>query len=238
MGQRACSEEGQDGGYGSVGASDPHLLTELLSILRRHPVALMVPAAGLGGVADTLQVVQSPLAVIGVSLAIAVLFECYVAYVERLVIATRARATPIRVSTLTWSAMPIVPALVIASVAAIALPLAASGALVLPGIWLLTRWSLFAPAIARERLGPLGGLGRSNELVRGRFRFAFVTATVPLLAEHGVVHATTHGGRLVFSLPLSMVVAAVAVALVSPVAALSVSLAFDRLASKRGPEAS
>jgi hypothetical protein len=59
------------------------------------------------------------------------------------------------------------PALVAASALAVALPLAATGLLVIPGLWLFTRWSLFAPAIVHERLGPLASLARSAALVRG-----------------------------------------------------------------------
>jgi hypothetical protein len=39
--------------------------------------------------------------------------------------------------------------------------------------WLLTRLSLFAPALSRERLSPLAALKRSNELARGHFWLVF-----------------------------------------------------------------
>ena len=205
------------------------LAWEVLSIMRRYPTALIVPAAGLGLVADALQLVEGTLATIGVSLALAVLFEGYVAYVERLVMAAESDPRAIRVFALTRRALPLVPALFLASLAAIALPLAASGLLVLPGLWLLTRWSLCAPAIARDNLGPVEGLRRSSGLVRGRFAFAFGAATLPLLVEHAVVHATALSSESLAPAPLAFVVAGVTVAGVSPFAALSVSLAFDRL---------
>src|SRR3712207_9453841 len=53
-------------------------------------------------------------------------------------------------------AAPVVLPVVVASVAAITLPTAATGLLVVPGLWLLTRWSLFAPVISRERSGQIG----------------------------------------------------------------------------------
>ena len=202
----------------------------------RYPTALIVPAAGLGLVADALQLVEGPLATIGVSLALAVVFEGYVAYVERLVMATESDPRAIRVFALTRRALPLVPALFLASLAAIALPMTASGLLVLPGLWLLTRWSLFAPAIARENLGPVEGLRRSSELIRGRFAFAFGAATLPLLVEHAVVHATALTAESLASPPVAFVIAGVTVAGVSPFAALSVSLAFDRLQKRASCE--
>jgi len=196
-----------------------------------------VPAAGLGLVADALQLVESPLAAVGVSLALVVAFEGYVAYAERLVIAARFDPATIRILALTRRAVPLVPALLVASAAAIALPLAASGLLIVPGLWLLTRWSLFAPAIARDRLGPVASLRRSSSLVRGRFPFVFAAATLPLLVEHAVVHATALTAEsVVSSSVLAMMLAGIAVAAVSPFAALSVSLAFDSLDEDRAAE--
>jgi hypothetical protein len=42
-------------------------------------------------------------------------------------------------------------------------------ALIVPGVWLLVAWSVFVPALLFESLGPPRGLGRSFELVRGRW---------------------------------------------------------------------
>jgi hypothetical protein len=63
-------------------------------------------------------------------------------------------------------AAPAVPPVIVASVVAITVPTAATGLLVVPGLWLLTRWSLFAPVISWERPGPMGALRRSNWLHR------------------------------------------------------------------------
>jgi hypothetical protein len=78
------------------------------------------------------------------------------------------------------AALVVIP-VIVASVAAITVPTAATGLLVLPGLWLLTRWSLFAPAISRERLGPIAAWKRSNGLVCGHFRLVFLTATLALI---------------------------------------------------------
>jgi hypothetical protein len=42
-------------------------------------------------------------------------------------------------------------------------------ALILPGIWLAVAWWLYAPALVAERVGGPGALGRSFNLVRGRW---------------------------------------------------------------------
>jgi hypothetical protein len=61
-------------------------------------------------------------------------------------------------------AIPLVPSIIVASLAAITLPFAVASLLVVPELWLLTRWSLFVPVIARERVGPAAALKRSDAL--------------------------------------------------------------------------
>lgn len=202
-------------------------------MIRRYPVALLLPAALLGATADTLQLVkQSPLAVVGVGLGLALAFELYVAYAERVLLEAERRAPRIRVTRVVRSAVPLVPALLVASVVAVTLPLAATAALVIPGLWLATRWSLFAPAISKERLGPLAAIRRSSELVRGHFRMVFLTVTLSLLIEHAVIHGTAFSAEpLLDSRLAALIGAAVVITLVSPVAALTISVVYDRLAA-------
>jgi hypothetical protein len=87
-----------------------------------------------------------------------------------------------------------VPLVTLASLAAISLPTAAASVLVIPGLWLLTRWSLFAPVIVREHLGSLAALRRSNELVRGHFELVFLTAAFAVVLEEAVMDAGAYGG--------------------------------------------
>ena len=47
-------------------------------------------------------------------------------------------------------AIPIVPFVIVASTIALGTTVVATGLLVLPGLWLLTRWSLFASVIKTE----------------------------------------------------------------------------------------
>src|SRR3954463_14937346 len=201
------------------------------AVVRRHPVAALVPALALGATADALQLVGSEIAAqVVVAIALAVAFELYVAYAERLLIEAEHENGRVEVAHMLRGALPILPPLLAASLLPVTLPLLAAGLLVLPGLWLLTRWSLFAPAIAREGMGTVASLRRSSELVRGRFWPVFGVVTLALLIEHGVIHATAHAAEPVFGArALALVVAAVAVAAVSPIAAFPVSLVYDRL---------
>ena len=164
---------------------------EVAAVIRRYPLAAFAPAVALGAGAACLQFVEGDLlGVVLVGLLLVIAFELYVAYIERLVLEFERGAVRVSVGELLLRAAPLVPALVGASIIGVTVPLAASGLLVIPGLWLLTRWSLFAPVISKERAEPVAAIRRSNELVRGHFWPVFATVTLSLLVEHGVIHAT------------------------------------------------
>ena len=123
--------------------------------------------------------------------------------------------------------------MIVASVAAITLPTAAAGLLVVPGVWLLTRWSLFAPAISRERSGPVQALKHSNRLVRGHFWLVFLTATLAFILEETLVHAGAFAGNLILGSDTwgEWAGATISAALITPVAALATSVTYQRLKS-------
>lgn len=202
---------------------------EVAAILRRHRLAALVPALVLGAGAGAVVLVRHDLgATIAVGLALAIVFELYVGYAERIVAADRAGRPP-RMGTLLREAATLTPALVGASAIAVALPLAATGLLVIPGVWLLTRWSLFAPAIVHEGLGPRASLARSAALVRGAAWPVAATATASVVIEHAVIHATAHTAEpLLGSTLLALAVAALATAAVSPPAAFTISVVYER----------
>jgi hypothetical protein len=203
---------------------------EVAAILRRHRLAAIVPALVLGAAADAVVLVRHDLgAEVAVGLALAIAFELYVGYAERIVAADRAGGRRPGVGAMLRQAGTVVPALVAASLVAVALPLAATALLVLPGLWLFTRWSLFAPAIVHERLGPLASLTRSAALVRGAAWAVAATATASALIEHAVIHATAHTAEpLLGSTLLALAVAALATAAVSPPAAFTISVVYER----------
>jgi hypothetical protein len=122
-------------------------------------------------------------------------FYLYVAYAERLTSDARRSEESIPLARMLRNlllAAPVVPA--VASLAAIVLPTAAASLVEIPGLWLMTRWSLFAPVIVTELLGPLAALRRSNELVRGHFELVFLTAAFAVVLEEAVADAGMLGG--------------------------------------------
>src|SRR3954462_2868626 len=142
---------------------------EAFAIVRRYPVAALLPAAVLGVLADLLQLVGGGLLLaVALGLGLAVAFELYVAYAERLVLEADRDAERGSLVEIFRSAAPLLPRLLLASIPAVALPAAATRLFVVPGLWLLTQCELYAPVISREGQGPLAGLRRSSELVKGR----------------------------------------------------------------------
>lgn len=220
----------------ATGASQrvlPGLAGEVGGILRRHWIAAIPPAALLGAAADGVLLLHDHLiAEILAGLAIAIAFELYIGYAELIVGADRSAGPRPGVLVLLRRALPLTGGLVLASVVAVTLPLAATGLLVIPGLWLLTRWALFAPAIVHERLGPRDALSRSSELVRGAFWVVFGTVTLSVLIEHAVIHATAHEAEGAFgSLALGLLGAALATAAVSAPAAFTISVVYERLSA-------
>src|SRR5215210_5873157 len=158
---------------------------EALAIIRCYPFATIVPALVIAALANAPYyfLVGSGVAWerILTFLTAAFAYYLYVAYAEE--VATEAergadRITARGVLHALRQAAPVVPPVIVASVVAITFPTAATGLLVIPGVWLLTRWSLFAPVISRERPGPVQALRRSSRLVRDHFWLVFLTATL------------------------------------------------------------
>ena len=218
----------------AAGASEsvlPGLPREVFGLLRRHWFAATWPAALLGAAAAGVTLLHDHLAAeIVLGLVIAVAFEVYVGYAELIVAADRGEGPRPAARLLLRRALPLTVPLVIASVVAVVLPLAATGLLVIPGLWLMTRWALFAPAIVHERLAPRAALARSSQLVRGAFWAVAFTATLSVLIEHGVIHAAAHTAEPALgSLAVGLIGAALATAMVSGPAAFTISVVYERL---------
>jgi hypothetical protein len=208
------------------------LAGEVGGLLRRHWFAALLPAAILGAGADVVFLVRHDIgAEIAVGLALVIAFELYVGYAELIIAADRSTGVRPPITTMLWRALPVTPALVIASLEAVTVPLAATGLLIIPGLWLLTRWSLFAPAIVHEKLGPIASLRRSNQLVRGVFWAVALTVSLSVLVEHAVIHASAHAAEpLLGSVALGLIAAGLVTALVSAPAAFTISVVYERLA--------
>ena len=212
------------------------LVGEVAGILRRHPIQALVPAALLGAGTDVVLLLHDHLAAeLGVGVLLAVAFELYVGWAELIVAADRGEGAMPSHGTRLRRAAALTPPLVAASFIGVTLPLAAAGLLVIPGLWLMTRWSLFAPAIVHEHLGPRAALSRSSALVRGAFWAVAFSVTVSVLVEHAVIHATAHTAEPALgSLALGLAGAALATTVVSPPAAFTISIVYERLARAHG----
>jgi hypothetical protein len=197
---------------------------------------MLLPAALLGMVVelpyllpDSQYVLQDILAFLTQAFA----FYLYVAYAEEVTLeAQRAEHIPLRgVLYRLLLATPAVPFVMAASVVAVALPSAAASLLVIPGLWLLTRWSLFAPAVVRERLGTLSALRRSSELVQGHFELVFLTAAFAVILEEEVLGAGAFVGLLVSGSETwgEWVGGSVAAVLILPLASFTTALAYNLL---------
>jgi hypothetical protein len=209
------------------------------ALIQRHPVAILLPAAFLGMLMevpyllpDSQYVLQDILAFLTQAFA----FYLYVAYAEEVTLETqRGEHIPLReVLGRLLLATPAVPFVVAASVVAIGLPSAAASLLVIPGLWLLTRWSLFAPAIVRERLGPFSALRRSSEVVQGHFELVFLTAAFAVILEEAVLGAGAYVGLIVSGSETwgEWVGGSVAAVLILPLASFATALAYSLLSEQ------
>ena len=210
---------------------------EALAIVLRHPVATVAPALLLGALTESPYLLPADrpfLEHAGAFLTESLAFYLYVAYAERLT--SEARRSPDSISlprvfiNLVLAA-PVVPVVAVASFAAIALPTAAANLLIIPGLWLMTRWSLFAPVIVGERLGPLAALRRSNQLARGHFELVFLTAAFAVVLEEAVADAGALVGLALTGSETwgQWMGGTVALVVILPVASFATALVYGRL---------
>jgi hypothetical protein len=211
---------------------------EALAIIRRYPLATIVPAVVLAALASApyylLEHSGFAWEEILAFLTAAFAYYLFVAYAEE--VAVEAEGGADRITTRgvlreLRQAAPVVPPVIFASVAAITVPSAATGLLVIPGVWLLTRWSLFAPVISRERLRPVEALKRSSRLVRDHFWLVFLTATLAFILEEAIIHAGALVGLLILDSDTwgEWAGGTIAASLITPLAALATSITYQRL---------
>ncbi len=222
--------------------SSSRVWREAFTIVRRYPSATIVPAVVLGAVAEAPHYVideSFPVAdqILG-SLTSAFAFYLYVAYAEEVAVEAERgvdRLTLRDVLGKMGQVVPIVPLVVVASIIALGIASVAMILLVVPGLWLLTRWSLFAPVIRTEQLGPVAALKRSNQLVRGYFWAVFLTATLAFILEETIIGVGALAGGLVFDSETwgEWIGAVFAGSFIAPLAALTTSIAYTRLSSRK-----
>ena len=162
------------------------------AIVWSFPLATLVPSVVLGAIGEvpTYLIDDGRVMDLVVSLLTAYLaYYLYLAYAEGIVRKVR-RGEQRRglggVFDDLSGALRFVPGVVGAAFIVVTITTAVALLLIVPGVWLYTRWSLTTPVIREESVGPLAAMRRSRELVRGNFWFVFMTATVAYYLE-GVV---------------------------------------------------
>ena len=232
---------------------------EAPSIIRRYPLATIVPAVVLGALAEAFVLIGDSMLIDETltNLATAFVYYLYVAYIEEVVLEASQGVDNVsfrdRLRKL-WRAIPVALRILVAAivlvavvlVAIVVLAFAAAAAidvgiteifigllflllLLLSGLWLLTRLSLFAPALSREHLGPIASLKRSNELVRGHFWLVFWTATLAFILEEVADEPVAQVAELAFGSWGEWVGSSIVSALITPLAAITTSLAYHRV---------
>jgi hypothetical protein len=216
---------------------------EALAIIRRYPYAVIVPGAVLGALAEAPAYLIADRLLLDqllTYLSAAFAYYLFLAYAEGLttdyergreLIASRSMLGEL------LEAAAFVPRVLVAALIAVTASSAALGLLVVPGVWLYTRWSLSTPVICKEDAGPLASLKRSSVLVRGRFWFVLGTATLAFFSEETVIHA---GALATGSITNShtwgeWVGGSIVAALAMPLAALTTSVAYSRVAKAARP---
>ena len=229
---------------------------EAYSIIRGYP-SMLLPALVLGASAEALALFANSVAIDETSTNLAMVFAyyLYVAYAEEVVQSVRGVDNTLSPGRLLrrWQVVPIALRMVVASIAIVGIVFAAivivglSAAavteigvadvitgllflllLLLLGAWVLTRLSLFAPALSNEHLGPLAALKRSNELARGHFWLVFWTATFALLLEGLADEPVALAADLIFGPYGAWISGSIVTGLVMPLAAVTTSLAYHR----------
>ena len=232
---------------------------EARSIIRQHPLATIVPAVVLGALAQALSLIGDSILIDETltNLATAFAYYLYVAYAEDVVledahgvdhISIRERLRKL------WQVIPVALRIFVAAIAMVGIivvaivvlalataaaievgiPDVVAGLLFLLLLWffgllLLTRLSLFAPALSREHLGPVTALKRSNELVRGQFWLVFRTATLAFLLEEVADEPVARAAELVLGSWGAWIGSSIISALVTPLAAITTSLAYHHV---------
>jgi hypothetical protein len=215
---------------------------EALAIIRRYPAAVVVPGAVLGALAEAPTYLIADRLLLDqllTYLAAAFAYYLYLAYAEELttdyergddLIASRSRLARL------IKAASFVPRVLVAALLTVSLATAATALLVVPGVWLYTRWSLAVPVICKEDMGPFASLKRSSALVRGHFWFVLGTATLAYVSEEAVIHAgALAAGSITGSHTWGeWVGGSIVAALAIPLAALTTSVAYSRVTKVAG----
>jgi hypothetical protein len=211
-----------------------------LAIFGRYLFATLVPGAVLGAIGEVPAYLIDGRPALDQALTLVtayVAYYLYLAYAEGIV--RRAQRGVQRPGLRTvlddlMEAAPFIPSVLVAALISLSVTTIATGLLVIPGVWLYTRWSLTTPVIREESIGPLAATRRSNQLVRGHFWFVFMTATVAYYLEGVVIHegALVAGSATGSQTWGAWAGGSIVATLIMPLAAFATSLAHSSVASR------
>jgi hypothetical protein len=108
--------------------------------------------------------------------------------------------------------------------------------IIIPGLILITIWSVFAPVIVLERPDGLGALGRSRELVRGNGWQVFGVIVV-LVIGVGIVSAIIEAIGDSGGTAVGIVVRVIVQIFTAPISALAASVLYFELRAPAGADA-
>ncbi len=139
-----------------------------LAIIRKYPLAVFAPAAVLGALGEVpaYLIEGRPLLDQALTLVTAyIAYYLYLVYAEEIVRKAQRGAQRLGLrgvlDDLIESA-PFVPSVLVAALISLSLTTIATGLLVIPGVWLYTRWSLTTPVIREESLGPFAATAATS----------------------------------------------------------------------------
>ena len=211
---------------------------EAAAIVGRYPAATVIPGAVLGAIAEAPHYFTGERLIIGSVLTYAtaaLAYYLYLAYAEEIIVEYEHGTEHITLRDVLRElrdATSYVWRTFAAGLVTLVTTGVAAGLLVIPGVWLFTRWSLAIPTIRHENLGLAAALKRSNTLVRSRFWFVFATATLAFVMEEALVHVGAVGGYLVSGSHTwgEWIGGSIVAAMAIPLAAFTTSIAYERLA--------
>lgn len=211
-----------------------------LALVWRYPLATLAPALVLGAIGEVPAYLIEDRQFLDLALSLVtayVAYYLYLAYAEGIVAQAERGARRLGLRGMLAelaAAVPYVLNVLVAALIALTVTTLATGVLLVPGMWLYTRWSLATPVIRDRGLGPIAATRRSNRLVRGHFWFVFMTATVAYYLEGVVIHAAARAaGSLTGSYTWGEWAGGSIVAtLIMPLAAFATSLAHSSVARR------
>jgi hypothetical protein len=199
--------------------------------------SVLLPAAAIVfigvGIISALLVVIAPVLAILAFIVILVGTTLFTGMVVELVADVQDGRRDATVGQLIQAARPVIGKLILVGIVA-GIGIAIGFILIIiPGLILITIWSVFAPVIVLERPPGLGALGRSRELVRGNGWQVFGVIVV-LVIGVGIVAAIIEAIGDAGGTGVGIVVRVIVQILTAPISALAASVLYFEL---RGPAA-